>query len=145
MAHLNESTVKSAAPAWLGRLGWRIEHGPEIAPDGPRPERSDYAEVILKDRLRQALASLNPELPAEAIEDAFRRITRPEGSTLEARNRAFHRMLVGGVTVEYRREDGSIAGRQARVTDLDNPENNDRLAVNQFTVSENGRTPAASN
>ncbi|HIQ21110.1 MAG TPA: type I restriction endonuclease subunit R [Planctomycetes bacterium] len=135
MTRLTESEVESAALTWLESLGWRIEHGPEIAPDGPRPARGDYAQVVLEDRLRQALALLNPDLPAEALEDAFRRITRPEGPTLEARNRAFHRMLVEGVTVEYRTDDGGIRGAQARAVDFDDPENNDWLAVNQFTVS----------
>ncbi len=71
------------------------------------------------------------------MDDAFRRIARLEGATLEVRNRAFQRMLVDGVTVEYKRKDGSIAGAQARVIDFDAPENNDWLAVNQFTVIEN--------
>ena len=79
---------------------------------------------------------LNPTLPAEAIDDAFRKITRLEGATLDARNRTFHRLLVDGVTVEYR-ADGTIRGAQARLIDFDNPDNNDWLAVNQFTVVEN--------
>jgi four helix bundle protein len=92
---------------------------------------------VLEDRLRQALVRLNPTLLAYAIEDAFRKLTRPEGPTLEARNRALHRFLVEGVTVESPRPDGSIAGAQAQVVDFDSAENNDWLAVNQFTVSEN--------
>lgn len=87
-----------------------------------------------------ALARLNPHLPAEALEDAFRRLKHPEGATLEARNRAFHRMLVDGVTVEYRRPDGHIAGAQVRVLDFEESENNDWLAVNQFTVTEGRHT-----
>jgi len=134
---LTESVVEQAALAWLGSLGWAVKHGPEIAPGELFAERSDYRQVLLEQRLRDALARLNPDLPAEALEDAFPRVTQPEGATLEARNRAFHRILVDGVTVEYRRSDGSIAGAQARVIDFDDPENNDWLAVNQFTVSEN--------
>ncbi|MFZ5625062.1 MAG: type I restriction endonuclease subunit R [Gemmatimonadota bacterium] len=140
MTAFTESTVESAALAWLEAIGWRVVHGPDIAPDMPAAERRDYGEVVLAQRLRDALARLNPALPAEAIEDAFRRITRPEGPTLEARNRAFHRMLVDGVTVEYRRDDGRVAGAQAGAVDFDDPENNDWLAVNQFTVSENKHT-----
>ena len=82
-------------------LGWQVKHGPAIAPDMPRAERSDYGQVILERRLRDTLAELNSTLPASALEDAFRKLIRPEGVTLEARNRAFHRMLVNGVTVEY--------------------------------------------
>jgi type I restriction enzyme R subunit len=136
----SESLVEDAALAWLESLGWAIKHGPDIAPGELFAERADYTQVVLEQRLRDALARLNPALPPEALEDAFHRLTRPEGATLEARNRAFHRMLVDGVTVEYRRPDGSIAGAQARVLAFDDPENNDCLAVNQFTVSEGQHT-----
>ena len=83
---------------------------------------------------------LNPDLPAEALDDAFRKLTRADAPSLVERNRAVHRMLVDGVTVEYRRPDGSIAGAQARVIDFDEPDNNDWLAVNQFTVVEGQHT-----
>jgi Type I restriction enzyme R protein N terminus (HSDR_N) len=88
----------------------------------------------------QHAARLNPALPAAALEDAFRKLTRPEGPTLEARNRAVHRLFVDGVTVEYRTQDGAIRGAQARVIDFADADNNDWLAVNQFTVSENKHT-----
>ncbi len=135
----SESVVEDAALAWLGASGWQVAHGPEIAPDMLGAERTDYGQVILEARLRDALVRLSPELPPEALDDAFRKITRPEGPTLEARNRALHRLLVDGVTVEFRRPDGSIGGAQARVIDFDKPDNNDWLAVNQFTVVENKR------
>ena len=93
--------------------------------------------MILKLRLREALVRLNPELPASAIEDAFRKLGRIEGSTLEMRNRAFHRLLVDGVTVEYRGDGGGLRGAQVRVIDFEDPGNNDWLAVNQVTVVEN--------
>ena len=69
--------------------------------------------------------------------DAYRKLTRPEGSTLEARNRAFHRMLVNSVEIEYRKVGGRVRGNQVRVIDFDNPADNDWLAVNQFTITEN--------
>ena len=100
----------------------------------------NYSQVVLADRLRQALVRLNPSLPAEAIDDAFRKITRLEGATLDARNRTFHRLLVDGVTVEYR-ADGAIRGAQALLLDFKDLDNNDWLAVNQYTVVEN--LPAA--
>ena len=87
--------------------------------------------------MRDALVLLNSDLPIEALDDAFRRLTSPEGATLEARNRSFHRMLVDGVTVEYRAQTGAIRGAQAQVIDFDKPTNNHWLAVNQFTVTEN--------
>jgi len=131
-----ESIVEDAALSWLEGLGWVVRHGPEIAPGQLWAERADYGQVVLADRLRQALERLNPGLPAEALEDAYRRLIRPEGATLEARNRDFHRQLVDGVTVEFRTPGGAIRGAQARVVDFAEPENNDWLAVNQFTVAE---------
>jgi type I restriction enzyme R subunit len=117
-----------------------VKHGPEIAPDGLFAERQDYGQVVLEQRLRDALARLNPDLPPEALQDALRKLVNPPGATLEQRNRAFHRMLVDGVAVEYRRPDGAIAGAQVRILDFDDPDNNDWLAVNQFTVVENRHT-----
>ena len=136
MARLTESDVEQAALEWLEGLGYAVLHGPDIAFDAPGAERSDpnYRDVILEGRLRQALARLNPGLPAEAVEDAYRKLTRLDAPSLVERNRAIHRMLVDGITVEYRRKDGSIAGAQATVIDFDDPGNNDWLAVNQFTV-----------
>ena len=134
---LSESTVEAVSLDWLASLGWTVLYGPTIAPDGPGAERGDYGEVVLHGRLRSALARLNPDLPADALEDALRLLTHPAGATLEARNRDFHRMLVAGVTVEYADEDGRVRGGQVRVLDFDEPEGNDRLAVNQFTVVEN--------
>ncbi len=126
--------------AWLEGLGWQVLHGPDIAPGTPNTERSDYGQVVLERRLRDSLVEFNPSLPEAALDDAYRKLTRPEGATMEARNRAFHRMLVEGVTVEYRAGDGRISGAQVKVIDFDNPANNDWLAVNQFTVTENRNT-----
>jgi type I restriction enzyme R subunit len=135
-----ESTVEQAALDWLQNLGYAVKHGSDIAPGELAAERTDYGQVIFPDQLRQALVRLNPELPPEALEDACRKLTRVDAPSLVERNRAVHRMLVDGVNVEYRRKDGSIAGAQARVIDFAVPENNDWLAVNQFTVSEGQHT-----
>src|SRR5579871_1082168 len=137
-----ESVVEDAALAWLEALGYAVLHGPEIAAGEPGAERSDpnYRDVLLERRLRQALVRLNPGLPPEALDDAYRKLARADAPSLVERNRAVHRMIVDGVTVEYRRKDGSIAGAQARVIDYEAPANNDWVAVNQFTVSEGQHT-----
>ena len=137
MPAFDESVVEQAALAWLESVGWQVRNGAEMAPGEPAAERDDYAQVVLAQRLRDALWRLNPALPAEALEDAFRKLTRPEGADLIMRNRALHRLLVDGVTVEYRDADGSIRGAQVRVIDFEHPANNDWLAVNQFSVVEN--------
>lgn len=136
-AAFTESVVEEATLTWLESLGWSVKLGADIAPGELAAERTEYGQVVLEQRLRDALARLNPQLSDEALTDAFRKLTRPEGPTLEARNRVLHRLLVDGVTVEYRAPDGAIRGAQAQVIDFGNPNNNDWLAVNQFTVIEN--------
>ncbi len=137
MTTFNEAVVEEAALDWFEEIGYARLSGPEIAPGEPGAERDDFAHVVLDGRLRAALARLNPTLPQEALRDAFRRLTLVDGPSIVTRNQALHRMLVDGVTVEYRRADGSIAGGQARVIDFETPAKNDWLVVNQFTVTEN--------
>ena len=123
MTTITESVVEEAALDWLTGLGWQVGRRANVAPDSLGAERSDYGQVVLERRLRDALALLNPVLPASALDDAYRKLTRPEGSTLEASNRAFHRMLVNGVTVEHRDGAGRIRGAQVQVIDFDDPVN----------------------
>ena len=140
MTTITEADVEKAALAWLTDLGWGVEHGPDIAPHTLNAEREDYGQVVLQRRLRDALPELNPSRPTDALDDTYRKLTRPEGATVEARNREFHRMLVSGVEIEYREAGGAVRGDIVRVIDFDNPAGNDWLAVNQCTVTENRTT-----
>ena len=140
MTTVTEVDVEVAALEWLTALGWKTAHGPDIGPDAAGEERADYGAIVLEQRLRNVLARLNPNLPSEGLDDAYRKLTRPEGSSLNARNRDFHRMLVRGVTVEYRLVGGEIRWSQAIVIDYDRPAANDFLAVNQMTITEHNRT-----
>ena len=137
MTKFDESAVEEATLEWLAELGWQVLYGPDIAPDTANAERNNYDQIILKRRLQNALLQLNPNLPDTALEDALHRLTRPDGATIEARNRTFHLMLVNGVNVEYRDDGGVIRGAQVRILDVDHPDNNNWLATNQFTVTEN--------
>src|SRR2546423_1216973 len=105
MTAFAESVVEDATLCWLKALGYAVLHGPDIAVGEPGAERSDpnYRDALLQRRLRQALVRLNPALSAEALNDAFRKLTRVDAPALVEKNRALHRMLVDGVTVEYRR------------------------------------------
>ena len=130
-APISEATVESVVLAWLESVEWQISGGHGLVVD-----RVDYAEVVLESRLRGVLAELNPRCPRQALSDAVLKLTGPTGSTLVERNRAFHRMLVEGVSVEYRAA-GDVRGAQVRVIDFDHPSNNEFLAVSQFTIIEN--------
>ena len=132
---MTETDVEQAALDWLRELGYTVLHGGRIAPGEATAERGSYNEVVLKGRLRDALYRLNPHLPEVAVEEALRKVVTPQSPALIVNNRAFHRMLVNGVEVEYMR-DGRLVGDRAVLADWDNPYNNDWLAVNQFTVQE---------
>ena len=132
----NEAMVEDAALEWFGQLGYAIGHGLQLAPDEPAAERDSFGDVVLVERLRAAIQRLNPGIPAEAREEALRKVVRVGTPALTQTNRAFHRMLRDGVPVEYRRPDGSIAGDHVRLVDFDDMRANDFFAVNQFTVIE---------
>jgi type I restriction enzyme R subunit len=108
-----------------------------ICPDSDAPERISYGDVFLIDRFRSAAAKLNPRLLPETVTEAIAQITRTDAPSLIDENRRLHRLFVEGVPVEVRRQDGSVGGEQVRLIDLDDPDANDWLAVNQFTVIEN--------
>jgi type I restriction enzyme R subunit len=132
-----ESEVEEAVLDILKELGYRRAFGPDIAIDGLAPERTSYSNIILTERTKNAIDTLNLKIPKEAREEALRKLLRTESHLLIQNNKAFHKMLVDGVNVEYKRKDGSIAGDNVRLIDFQNPENNEFLAVNQFTVIEN--------
>jgi len=130
-----ESDVEVAALEWFSSLGYTVLYGPDIAPGEPAAERESYDQVVLVGRLQEAIGRLNPQIPEGAREDALRKVLLPESPALVTNNRAFHRMLVDGVEVEYRADDG-VRGDTVWLVDFDDPGQNDWLVVNQFTVVE---------
>jgi type I restriction enzyme R subunit len=131
---LTESIVEDAALTWFGELGYAVGHGPHMAPGEPAAERGSFGEVVLVQRLRAALLRLNPEIPDEARGEAMRKVLHLVTPSLVQTNRAFHKLLRDGVDVEYARPDGSTKHDKVWLVDFANPEANDWLAVNQFTV-----------
>ena len=133
----SESVVEDAALAWLAELGWAVKSGPEIAPGELFAERKEYGDVVLLERFRNALQRLNEGVPEDTLADAERRVLRPDAPMLAVNNQQFHRWLVDGITSEYRASDGDLRGHPVRLVDFDDLDNNDWVAVNQFTVVEN--------
>lgn len=135
---ITESTAEEAALSWLNELGYSILNGPDIAPSELLAERTGYGDVILSGRLQSALTRINPDIPSEAIEDAYAKIIRAvqESPSLHINNQRFHRTLTDGVDVSYIAE-GRERHDKVWLLDVENPDNNDWLAVNQFTVIEN--------
>ena len=136
MSKLTESIVEQAALDWFDGLGYEVLSGLTIAPAEPAAERSDYKQVFLFDRLQSKLKDLNPKIPAEGIKEALRKLRLISHPTLIENNRAFHRLLVEGVDVEFRSKSGEIVHDKVWLINFGNPEANEFLAVNQFTVEE---------
>jgi type I restriction enzyme, R subunit len=130
---LTEDQLEQETLAWLKDVGYSHAYGPDIAHDGPQPERANYGQVILNFRLREAIRRLNPNIPSAAREDALKQVLDLGIPALLSANRHFHQLLVGGVPVEYQK-DGQTRGDRVRLMDWAAPERNEWLAVNQFSI-----------
>ncbi len=138
---MNESVLENWVIELFKECDWGIVYGPDIAPETPHGERTKWDDTILLERLRSALQDINPEVPACAIEDAMRKITSTVSPDLVVNNRAFHRFLTEGIDVEIPADAayGGLRTVKVWLLDLDDIDNNDWLALNQFTVVEDGR------
>ncbi|MCX4156302.1 MULTISPECIES: type I restriction endonuclease subunit R [Paraburkholderia] len=130
---MTEDQLEQETLGWLADVGFTCLFGPDLAPDGASAERADYRQVLLVERLRSAIARLNPGIPLQAREDAVQRVQDLGIPALLSANRRFHQLLVGGVPVEYQR-DGETRGDFVRLVDWARPAGNEWLAVNQYRI-----------
>ncbi len=143
MPHIiTESEVEEAALDILKELGYTIIYGPDISEGGISEERK-YNEVVLVQRLRDALEKINRDVPKEAIGEAIKKVTRTDSQNQIVNNQHFHRMIFNGVDVEYKKKNGDIKNDKVWLFDFSNIKNNEFLAINQFTIIEerNNRRP----
>nr|WP_231386295.1 type I restriction endonuclease [Arthrobacter sp. 131MFCol6.1] len=139
MKSINENTVEAAALEYLRQLGYATAFGPDIAPEAPAAERSSYEQVYLFSRLRAAAIQINFGLNTAMVDEAIKRLGRAESQNPIAENLRVHKLLTEGVPVEHRDPDGAIRTTRVRLIDFEAPASNDWLAVNQFTITENGK------
>ena len=132
---VTESVAEQESLNWFSGLDYFVEYG---VPGEPGPHRTTLGEVVLAERLRAAVAALNPKLPTDARDEAIRKLLLQESPSLIQQSRRNHGLLVDGVPVQYRARDGRIVSDLARVIDFDDPGNNDFLVANQVTVVEGG-------
>ena len=132
---LTENHLEQVALGWFQMLGYQVIFGPNIAPfpDGEAPERYNYRQTVLLERLKTRLQAINPAIPAGAIDEAVRQILAPNLPTTIQINRQFHHWLRDGVNVQYQQNDETV-GDQVFLVDFSRPSNNDWLAVNQFSI-----------
>ena len=134
-----ESELEQAALEWLEEIGYEVLSEADVSPESDCPLRDSYNDVVLMDRLLNALEQNNPTLPTDAIEEAYRQITVPQHPNWLENNHAFHQMVTNGIDVQVRQPDGSFKTEKALVFNQENPEANDFLVINQFTVKQ-GKT-----
>lgn len=138
MRKIDESAIETLAIERLQTLGFDYVYAPEIAPDSSNPERTSFTDVLLLSRLRNAVTRINPTLPSAALDEAIKNIQRISAPELLANNEAFHRLLTEGVNVSYQK-DGNTRGDLVWLVDFDNPDNNEFVVANQFTIIENNQ------
>ncbi|TCV12428.1 type I restriction endonuclease subunit R [Vibrio crassostreae] len=135
---ITEDQLEQLCINWFTDQGYLYKNGYDIAPDGDDPERDDYHQVVLKQRLLNQLTIINPELPIEALNDVVNTVSSPDTPILIKNNRAFHKFVIEGVPVEYTAvEDGESKTKHthAQLMDFTTPDNNEFLIVNQFTIT----------
>ncbi|HIF9478093.1 TPA: type I restriction endonuclease subunit R [Photobacterium damselae] len=135
---ITEEQLEQQCINWFINQGYLYKNGYDIASDGDTPEREDYHQVILKQRLLARLEILNPDLPSDCLSVIVNTVSTPDTPVLIKSNRAFHKYLIEGVPVEYSVfEDGETKTKHthARLMDFNEPDNNEFLVVNQFTIT----------
>lgn len=139
MSLIDENMAEQATLDWFEELGYERIFGPDIAPEGIQQERDSYKQVVLTDRLMTAIGRINPHIAASALEEATRQVMYGNTIGLMQANRQFHRWLTDGVPVEINR-DGETLGDFVKLVDFDNPDNNEWLAINQYSIEGAKRT-----
>jgi type I restriction enzyme R subunit len=135
MKYTTEESIEEQALKYLTALGYAYQYGYDIQPESQHQERETFGDIILKNRLEKAIAKLNPHIPPELHEQAQRELLNIASPDLLNNNETFHQYLTEGITVEYQK-DGQTRGEPLQLIDWKNPENNEFLAVNQYTVIE---------
>lgn len=134
--NFTEDKLEEAAIEIFEEMGYEHAYGPDISVDGEYPERSNYKDCILEGRIKDALFKINRDIPQDGLDDAFRQIITFNSPSIIENNKDFHKLLTEGIDVQIVR-NGEIKTEKVNIIDFKNPENNDFLVVNQFTIIEN--------
>ncbi len=132
---ITETQLETLCLQWFQETGWQYIPGPDLAPEGATPNRTDYRDILLTHHLTTALTRLNPSFPKSAIETALQTLRRPDHLNLVKNNRTFHKQLLEGIKVEYTTLQGDKTTDHIQLIDFQNPDNNHFLVTNQFTIA----------
>lgn len=139
MSIYNEATVEDAALDYFREVGFSTAWGPNLAPGEPGQERTSFQDVVLEGRLRASIARINSGIDRGLIDEAVKKLQRAESQNPIDENYRVHRLITEGVSVEHRGSDGHIRTTRVWLVDFEHHEHNDWLAVNQFTIVEEGK------
>lgn len=131
---ITEDQLEQLCLSWFESIGYELVCGYDIAPDGPKPERSDYRQIILQERLLSRLAVINPDIPRATLEQVAAQIAKPESPVLIQNNKAFHQLLLEGVKIEFK-QGGKSKTDYVQLVDFSTVANNQFLVVNQYTLT----------
>ena len=132
---ITEDQLEQFCLEWFQSIGYDTICGYDIAPDSGAPERSDYRQVILHGRLLSSLKQINPHIPVATLEQVALQTAKPQTPILINNNKAFHRLLLEGVKVEFKDSTGKEKTDYVQLVDFSNASNNQFLVVNQFTIT----------
>src|SRR5699024_8767402 len=130
----NEDDLKQVVLEWLQSLGYDYKKGNEISMTGLAPERKSDKEVVLHERLEKALRKINSDIHPRFIEKAIHELILEKSPNLLENNLTFHENLINGIEIEDYDDEGQSVVEIVKIVDFEHPQNNDFLAVNQFTV-----------
>src|SRR5699024_7121628 len=136
MSQFLEADLEEAALDWLSELDYEIIYGPDIASDGAYPERNSYQDVVLNNRLEDALTEINPDISVSSIQQAIRQLTRMDSQNLLVNNQQFQSYVTDGIDIETQLSDGRQITEKVWLFDCEEMKNNDFVAVKQYTVIE---------
>ncbi len=139
MSQFVESDLEQATLEWFQDLGYQTLYGPDISKGGSFAEREGFGDVVLYERLHSALKRINRQYSHSVLAELVKKITRQQSLSIVQNNIAFQKFITDGIDVEVRQEDGSIKTEKAYIFDGNDIENNEFLAVNQYTIIENGK------
>ncbi len=131
---ITEDQLEQLCLDWFKSIGYDYACGYDIAPDGDNSERTDYRQIVLFDRLLTQLQKINPHIPVSVLKTVSHQIAKPETPILIKSNKAFHRLLLEGVKVEFKDGDKSKTD-YVQLIDFSNVDNNQFLVVNQYTIT----------
>lgn len=134
MTLINESVLENYCMEYFRAIGYQTAYGPDILPDGPNPMRADARQPFLPQAIKNALARLNPGVSADVLEESYQALVNPQAATLIARNETIYHYLTDGIKINHKNAAGEDTATDVKIIDLEHPENNEFLAVNQFTM-----------